>query len=173
MIWAALGILIVIIYLTVKITSGRSRTEEKSSLPQGNVSVFMDSSGKIDVIPFKLNKFKQGKASHYPLSLKKPYTPEGIGELIRKGLDLSENEKSLTSRELMKSLGFYDWKEYSKGRKSVSVTCTEQEVALNSTIRRKDGSYAFRVRGFERVLPVEISNSELGSEVLKMMNCSV
>lgn len=173
MIWAALVLLIVIVYIVVKIPYGKNSTEEPLRLPEGNVSIFMDGSGNIDVIPFCLDKFKQGKASDYPLSLKKPYTPDNVGELIRKGLELSENKRSLTSRELMESLGFYDWKDYSKGKRSVSVTCTKQEAALNSTIRRNDGSYSFRARGFEKVLPVEISNRELGSEVLKMMDRSV
>jgi len=173
MIWAALGLLIIIIYMAVKITGNKNCTEEKLSLPQGNVSIFMDDGGRMDIIPFSIDKFKQGKASDYPLSLTKPYTPDRIGDLIRKGLVLSKSEKSLTSKDLMESLGFYDWREYSKGKKSVSVSCTNQEVALNSTIRRNDGSYAFRVRGYEKVLPVEISNSELGLEVLKMMNRSV
>jgi len=173
MIWAALGLLIVIIYIAVKISAGKRCKEEKLRLPNGNVSIFMDGNGRIDVIPFSLDKCKQGKASDYPLSLSKPYTPDRVGELIRKGLLLSESNKNLTSRELMESLGFYDWKDYSRGKKSVSVMCTEQEVALNSTIRRNDGSYAFRVRGFEKVLPVDISNNELGCEVLKMMERSV
>lgn len=172
MIWVAVG-LIIIIFIAVKITTRKRCTVEQVTLSHGNVSVFMDNRGKIDVIPFNLDRFKRGKASDYPLMLMKPYSPESVGALIRRGLVLSGNEKSLTDKDLMEALGFYDWKEYSKGRKSVSVTCRKQEVALNSTIHRSDGAYSFRVRGFEKVLPADLSNHELGYEALKMMKLSV
>ena len=178
MIWVAVGlfVLIFIIFIAVSIKDNRNSKAhqiEQAPLPEGNVSIFMDSSGKIDVIPFNFNKLKQGRASDFPLTIMKPYTQDDVGALIREGLKLSESEKSLSSKVLMEALGFFDWKDYSKGRKSVSLTCRKQEVAFNSTIRHSDGSYAFRVRGFEKILPAKLSNYELGDEVLNMIKLSI
>jgi len=178
MIWivAGLFVLIFFIFYIVKIRDNKNSRPyqiEQESLTNGNVSIFMDNSGKIDVIPFNFNKLKQGRASDFPLTIRKPYTKDKVGALIREGLKLSSNEKSLSSKQLMETLGFFDWKDYSKGKKSVSLTCRKQEVALNSTIRRSDGSYAFRVRGFEKVLPDKLSNDELCNEVLNMIKLSI
>lgn len=178
MIWivAGLSVLIVIIFIIVNIKDNKNRKTNQimqAPLTDGNVSVFMDNNGKIDVIPFNFNKLKQGRASDFPLTIMKPYTQDDVGALIREGLKLSGSEKSLSSKVLMEALGFFDWKDYSKGRKSVSLTCKKQEIAFNSTIRRSDGSYAFRVRGFEKVLPAKLSNYELGNEVLNMIKLSI
>jgi len=43
---------------------------------------------------------------------------------------------------------------------------------LNSTIRRPDGSFVFRIRGYEKVLPGNISDFDLGGAVLELMKLS-
>ena len=176
MIWVLLG-LILLIYAVIIIAGARKRdTDEREDglheVSGGNVSVFMDRSGNIDVIPFSLNRLKRGRASDYPLTLRTPFSSSKLGMIIRKGLLLSVDGKELASEDLMKSLGFYDWKEYSRGKKSVSVTFRREGVVLNSTIHHSDGSYAFRVRGFEKILPARLYDTVLGDAVLELMKIS-
>lgn len=175
MIWAVAAGAIILIYLAVKLVAGPEKSREdndESPVPVGNVSCFMDQKGEIHIIPFAVDHFKRGKASGFPLIIKAPAARSEFGEMIRKGLSVSASGKSIESPELMKSLGFYDWKDYSKGKKSVSVTCREQEIILNSTIRRSDGSYVFRVPGYEKTLPRKLSNQALGDAVMELMKLS-
>lgn len=175
MIWIIAAAIIVILLVVVRVTTGRGQVnedDEQEPLPPGNVSVFIDDKGRMDIIPFSMDRLKGGRACEYPLSLDAAASPREIGSAIRKGLLLCASGKSLTSEELMKSLGFYDWKDYSRGKRSVSVTCRDGEVIFNSTLRRPDGSFVFRVRGYERVLPEKLSDSELGGAVADLMKLS-
>lgn len=175
MIWLFAGAIIVILFILVVITSGRRQNVPETAprpVPPGNVSVFMDRKGNLHIIPFFMDKLKRGRASEAPVLLAAPYSSEEVGSAVRKGLALSDTGKSLTSEELMKNLGYYDWKDYSKEKKSVSVTCKNGEVVFNSTIRRPDGSFVFRIQGYEKVLPEKLSDSALGGSVLELMKCS-
>jgi len=177
MIWVFAGFIICIsaifIYVRIKSNSKKNFGDmEIIHISDGNASVFMDKNGNIDIIPFSLDVLKRGKASEYPLFLKSPFTAAELGASVRKGLLLSSSGKRLESEELMKTLGFYTWKDYSSGKKSVSVICNDGEIALNSTIRRTDGSYSFRLRGYEKKLPENPSDELLGKEVLELMKVS-
>ena len=178
MMWVLAGfvICIVAIFLYVWIKSNRKHNfnanRDNINTSSGNVSVFTDKKGNIDIIPFSLDKLKRGKASEYPLSLKTPYTAAELGASVRKGLLLSSSGKMLESEELMKRLGFYAWKDYSAGKKSVSVISNDDGIVLNSTIRYSDGSYSFRFSGYEKILPKNISDELLGKEVLELMKVS-
>lgn len=177
MIWLwlfAIGI-VLLLYLAVKVVSGSEKSREDNKekmIPLGNLSCFMDQKGNVHIIPFAVDIYKRGKASGLPLVIEVPFTCSEFGEMIRKGLCISASGKIVESAELMKSLGFYDWKDYSEGKKSVSVTCREQEVVLNSTIRRSDGSYVFRVPGYEKTLPRKLSDHALGNAVMELMKLS-
>lgn len=175
MIWVFAGAAIVILFILVRITGGRGKSVPNAvpkPVPPGNASVFMDNKGNLHIIPFSLDKLKRGRASEVPVILTAPCSLEEAGNAVRKSLGLSESGKSLSSEELMKILGYYDWKDYSKAKRSVSVTCKNGEVVLNSTIRRPDGSFVFRIRGYEKVLPDKISDSALGGAVLELMKFS-
>lgn len=175
MIWAVAAGMILLLYLTVKLISNREKGREDSAenlVPDGNVSCFMDEKGKVHIIPFAPDQYRRGKASGLPLTLEVPFTRSEFGGIIRKGLFMSCSGKSIESPELMKCLGFYDWKDYSEGKKSVSVSCRGQEVILNSTIRRSDGSYVFRVPGYEKTLPQKLSDQALGDAVMELMKLS-
>lgn len=175
MIWGFAFAAIVILFIFVRITKNSRQNVPQADpkpVPTGNVSVFMDKKGNLHIIPFSMDKLKRGRASDNPVMLNAPCSLEETGNAVRKGLELSDTGKNLSSEELMKSLGFYDWKDYSREKKSVSVTCKNGEVVLNSTIRRPDGSYVFRIQGYERVLPDKLSDSALGSAVLELMKFS-
>jgi hypothetical protein len=175
MIWFFAAAVIVILYILVRITKGHGQGVPETGpkpVPSGNVSVFMDPKGNLHVIPFSMDKLKRGRASELPVVLSAPYALEDAGSAVRKGLGLSDSGKSLSSEELMKNLGYYDWKDYSKEKKSVSVTCKNGEVILNSTMRRPDGSFVFRIQGYERVLSDKLSDSALGGAVLELMKFS-
>lgn len=175
MMWYIAAAIMVILLVIVRVTTGRRPViadDEQKILPPGNVSVFMDDKGRMDIIPFSMDRLKRGRACEYPITINAAGSPQEVGSAIRRGLSLCISGKSLTSEELMKSLGFYDWKDYSRGKKSVSVTCRDGEVVFNSTLWRPDGSFAFRVRGYERVLPEKLSDMELGDTVLALMKLS-
>ncbi|MBP7175899.1 MAG: hypothetical protein KBA53_06740 [Thermoclostridium sp.] len=175
MIWGLAGALIIILFILVRITTGRRQSlpeKPPEPVPPGNVSIFMDIKGNMHIIPFAMDKLKNGRASEYPVTLTVPYSSQEAGTAVRKGLGLSDTGKSLSSEDLMKNLGYYDWKDYSKEKKSVSVTCKNAEVVLNSTIRRPDGSFVFRIRGYERVLPDRLPDKALGEAVLELMKLS-
>jgi hypothetical protein len=175
--WVLAGCIICIaalfIYIKLKPNSSKNFNDRGNfHIADGNVSVFMDKKGNIDVIPFSLDKLKRGKASEYPLFLKSPFTAAELGASVRRGLLLSSSGKRLESEELMKTLGFYAWKDYSAGKKSVSVICNNGEIALNSTIRHTNGTYSFRIKGYEKKLPENPSDELLGKEVLALMKVS-
>jgi hypothetical protein len=177
MMWVLAGFIICIaaLFIYVRIKSNRKKNFDDRGIPHiadGNASVFIDKKGDVDIIPFSLDKFKRGKASEYPLFLKSPFTAAELGASVRKGLLLSSSGKRLESEDLMKALGFYTWKDYSTGKKSVSVICNNGEIALNSTIRHTDGSYSFRFGGYEKKLPKNPSDELLGKEVLELIKSS-
>ncbi|HEY8500024.1 MAG TPA: hypothetical protein VIL89_05350 [Clostridia bacterium] len=177
MMWILAGCIICIaalfIYIKLKPNSKQNFNDrENFHIADGNASVFMDKKGNIDIIPFSLDNLKRGKASEYPLSLKSPFSVTELGAYVRKGLLLSSGGKRLESEELMKTLGFYTWKDYSAGKKSVSVICSDGKVVLNSTVRHTDGTYSFRIKGYEKKLPGNLSDELLGKEVLELMKVS-
>lgn len=136
----------------------------------GNVSVFFDKAGNVTIIPYVKNKYGVGKAIASPAFLNYPYKAENLGKLVRTSMRLCENGSPGTDEELMGKLNCRDWKEFSAGKRNISVHYDEKfGVVMNSTTRAADGSYKFSSTMYEKVLDSSASDRELGEALTALL----
>lgn len=138
--------------------------EKTKPLPHGSVSVLRDTGGNVDIIPFATGRGKAGRACGEPTRLSAPVTTLQLALATRQMLDVSEKAKTeLTSEALMSTLGFRTWQAYSEGKINLSVCWKDGKgLVLNSTWHLADGSYMFRVQGYEEVLSADCTDLAFG-----------
>lgn len=136
----------------------------------GNVSIFFDKAGNVVVIPYVKDKFGMGKATTSVQFLKQPYSPQGLGALLRSALNGCLTGIPCENRELMARLGALDWNRFSEGKKNISVYFREEHgIIFNTTRRKENGAYEFLSPGMEKVLPAETGDEMLGSTLLQLL----
>lgn len=142
----------------------------REKIEGGNVSVFFDNSNNVTVIAYAKDKYGVGRAVEAPQCLNAPYSPEKLGELIRKSMSLCKNGLPCASSELMKRLDFRDWKEFSKNRRSISIYYRQGTgIVINTTTRRSDGAYQFNVKTYDVALKDDVSDAEFGNMLIKLL----
>lgn len=164
-------VLFIAVFLFLTYYKRKSTTPTaREKIEDGNVSVFFDNSNNVTVIAYAKDKYGVGRAVEAPQCLNAPYSPEKLGEIIRKSMSLCKNGLPCTSSELMKKLDFRDWKEFSKNRRSISVYYRQETgIVINTTTRRSDGAYQFNVKPYDVALKDDVSNVELGNMVMKLL----
>ena len=136
----------------------------------GNVSVFFDDDGNVTIIPYVKNKYGIGKAIANPAFLSHPYKAETLGKLVRASMKLCENGSAGTDEELMSKLNYRNWKEFSEGKRNISVHYDEKfGVVMNSTGRAADGSFQFNSPTYEKVLNGSASDKEIGEALIALL----
>jgi hypothetical protein len=153
--------------------SGRKHGVQAAPITGGNIGVFFDKSGNVMIIPYVMDKFGQGRATAGVQILRVSYSTAALGDRVRVSMQGCLADKPCSDEQLMSMLGFRTWKEYSEGKRNVSVHYREGTgIVFNSTTRRRDGSYQFNRMGFERVEAPELNNIRLGEVVLELLkNC--
>lgn len=136
----------------------------------GNISVFMDMGNSITIIPYVKDKFGVGRALANPQIVKAPYSNEKVGQVIRYSLHLCKDGTPDSKNELASKLHFTSWKDYSEGKKNLSIHFQDGlGLVLNTTRRKPDGSYQFNKTGFDKVLNSDADDVELGEMVLNLL----
>jgi hypothetical protein len=166
------AVFLISIFYKRKNTNKRNKKSPPASkkIENGNVSVFFDSSNNVTVIAYAKDKYGVGRAVEAPQFLNAPYSPEKLGEIIRKSMSLCKNGLPCPSSELMKKLDFKDWKEFSKNRRNISIYYRQETgIVINTTTRRSDGSYQFNSRTYDVALKEDVSDVELGNILIKLL----
>lgn len=143
---------------------------KKSFILAGSISAFFDKEGNVTIIAYVKDKFGVGRATGYPLCLKYPYNAEKLGQLLRQSMKLCETGVPCSDIELMTNLGFNGWKEFTEGKRNISVHYQGgYGVVFNTTIRKSDGSYQFNNSGLENISRNDVTDKELGQTLLNLL----
>ena len=170
-------IIMILIFLLVIYKRRKSivDNDEDIQIICGNISVFSDKDSKITIIPYVKDKYGAGRALPEIYYLKPPYKKAVFGQTIREAMNLCESGSPCTNNELMVKLGFLDWKEFSRGKKNISIHFQKgRGIVFTTTIRKEDGSYVFNSTRYGRTIPANATNNELGevySKLVKWCKC--
>jgi hypothetical protein len=133
------------------------------------VSAFFDKEGNATVISYVKDKYGMGRATGVPLFLKSPYPEEKLGQIIRAAMKNCENGAACPDNELMSHLNFKGWKQFSEGRKNISIHYQEGKgIVFNTTRRKADGAYHFNYMGEKRI-ENDVTDRELGKVTLELL----
>lgn len=141
----------------------------------GSISILFDADKNAYIIPYVKDLHGEGKAAAIPKVLAVPYSMDALGAEIKNKMRLCKKGIPLSDREFVKSIGNMGWKEFSEGKRNISVHYKNGHgIIINSTRRKLDGSYQFNKIGFDRVLSGDASDNELGEAVLEILkHCKV
>jgi hypothetical protein len=168
-------LIIIVVFIGVLFVRGRirkGRRHEIQVLPVkgGNVSVFFDKAGNVTIIPYVKDKFGSGKATADVEFLKMPYTAQKLGNAVRNSMNLSMNGIKCDTRRLLGILQFYDWQQFSEGKRNISVYFKESYgIIFNTTRRKHDGAYQFNHNGVEMTLPSDTGDETLGNTLIQLL----
>ena len=150
----------------------KSATKDKKSVlvTGGNISAFFDRSGNVTLIPYVKDKYGNGKATSHVEAVRMPYSPDRLGNAVKKSLSGCKNDTPCTNRELLDILGINDWKQFSEDKRNISVYFREgYGLVFNTTTRKSDGAYQFNVMGVEKSMPADTNDFMLGNTLLQLM----
>lgn len=158
------------LYILLK-RGGRVKRKEKNEVViGGNISLFFDRDGNLTVIPYVKDKYGNGRATANVEFLKAPYGRARLGSLAKKSMNGCISDKPCTNKELIGILGSLDWKQFSEGRRNISLYFREgYGLIFNTTTRKTDGAYQFNYNGIEHSLSADVSDDLLGSTLLKLL----
>lgn len=139
----------------------------------GYLSILFDRGRNVIFLPYVRDMSGYGRAVSDPLAplmLNVPYESSKLGALARKGLKMCEGAIPGSDEELMQKLNFRNWKDFSEGKRCISVYHAAGDViVLNTTTRNPDGVYQFNVNGREQVIRNDITDQEFGDMLLVML----
>lgn len=156
----------------------RFRMKRRSTRPDvsckpveaGNISIFFDKQGNATIIPYVADLFGDGKATTDIMILHQPYKPANLGAAIRNSLASCRSSKPTGSAQLMEKLQFRGWKEFSEGKKNLSIYYKDGAgIVFNTTVRTSVGAYIFNSRGMEHFLPADATNEVIGSTSIELL----
>ncbi|MCX7923801.1 MAG: hypothetical protein N3B21_17590 [Clostridia bacterium] len=160
-----------VLWLILRKVKGRARAKQSSqAIDSGSVSILFDKDENVTIIPYSKDKFGVGRAVGSPQFLNKPYNKENLGAIVKHSMNLSRNNIPCTDSELMSGLKSTGWKEFSYGKRNISIHYHEgYGIVFNTTRRNVDGAYQFNYHGFERIAPADVKNKELGEIILELL----
>ncbi|RCX16589.1 hypothetical protein DFR58_11085 [Anaerobacterium chartisolvens] len=172
-----LGILVVVfifigLLLRLKKKSYEKNNANFSSNPEnfGNVSVFFDRHNNVTVISYVKDMCGMGRATGSPMFLNMPYNSCILGQSVRAAMRKCEGGVPCSDTKLMANLGFKGWREFSDGKRSISVKyCKSTGIVLNATRRSEDGTYQMNYAVPGRVIPGICTDGELGEAIKKLI----
>jgi len=158
-----------LVFIILKIKEHIAEQKKPEPIKCGNISVLFDQDMNVTIIPYAKDKYGRGKAVGGPQFLAQPYKPEALGRIVRYSMKLCEGGVTCTDNELMSRLSFKGWKEFSEGKRNISVHYQEKHgIVFNTTRRRDDGAYQFNYNGFEKIVNADARDGELG-EILMLL----
>lgn len=148
----------------------REDKKPESIVDIGNVSAFFDRQRNAVLIPYVPDLFGSGKATADIIWLDMPYSSSELGQAVKSAMASCVNGKPAATAALMKLLRAVSWKEFTKGRLSISVYCKDhRNIMLNSTVRTSEGAYIYITKDPEICLPTDTGNAELGGAILELL----
>lgn len=170
MILIACFLAFIIMLIVLKIKKRTRSIGKLNSIMAGSVSAFFDREGNVTIIAYIKDKFGVGRATGNPLYLNYPYTAGKLGELLRQSMKLCEGGVPCSDNDLMSNLGYKGWKEFTEGRRNISVHYqVGYGIVFNTTIRKPEGSYQFNNSSFENILKHDVEDKELGQNLINLL----
>jgi hypothetical protein len=165
------GLILSLFFFIFKKLIGKGASSGKDELIQGgNIGIFFDKDENVTIIPYAKDKYGVGRAVASPVVINKPYNEQGLGKKIRYSMKLCDSSGPCNDNELMAALNFTGWKEFSEGKRNISVHYQKGHgIVFNTTRRRADGSYQFNFFGFEHVIPNDITDKQMGETLLSLL----
>ena len=153
-----------------KIGSKRDLKNLRPLINCGSIGVFFDRENNVTLIPYVKDKYGVGRATEEVGVLRWPYSAQRLGKAARNCMVSCKNGAPCPDDKLMKLLGAVGWKEFSEGKRNISVYYKEgQGIYFNTTVRTVDGAYHFNQTGNKYVLPGDTDDRELGEMLLGLV----
>jgi hypothetical protein len=160
----------VLVFIIRKIVKHKRSITKPDPIQCGNLTVLFDMELNAVMIPYVKDKYGMGKATDSPKFLKYPYSKEQLGSTLRLCMKVCQNGTPCTNAELMTNLGFRNWKDFSEGKRNISVHYKEEHgIIFNTTRRNVDGAYQFNQFGFEKVINNNATDKEIGEVVFGLL----
>ena len=136
----------------------------------GNISVLFDRDKNVVIIPYVKDLSGMGKATDKPTILNYPYSKEELGATVRLNMKKCQKGVPISDSQFVNYLGSKGWKEFSEGKRNISIHYKEgYGVIFNTTRRRIDGSYQFNKFGYEKIVDNNINNNDLGNVIIELL----
>jgi hypothetical protein len=168
-------IILIVFFSAVLIVKSHIKKRKKRSIKLtvisgGNIGVFFNKEKDVIIIPYVKDKYGKGRATGELISLNSPYNETRLGQAVRQAMSLSACGKPGKDEELMLKLGSRNWKEFSEGKRNISVYFKEGHgIVFNTTRRISDGSYQFNHFGFEKTINNDIPDKDLGILLIQLL----
>jgi hypothetical protein len=168
--------IILVIFLFVVLLA-KNRTKKKHTqktkiqlINNGTIGVFFDKEKNVTIIPYVKDKYGMGRATGDLILLNSPYSEKSLGQSVRQAMLLSKEGNPGKDEELIPKLGTKSWKEFSEGKRNISVHFKEgYGIVFNTTRRISDGSYQFNHFGFEKTVNNDINDKDLGIILIQLL----
>ncbi|HEX3028878.1 MAG TPA: hypothetical protein VHT34_06160 [Clostridia bacterium] len=161
---------VMLVFLLVLKLRKQKPPTKNGIIDTGNVSVFFDRNENAVIIPYVKDKFGVGRATTDVQFLNKPYNSQTLGGTLRRAMISGSASEACSDRELMDKLGFRGWKDFSEGKRNISVHYKKEHgLVFNTTIRKQDGSYQFNYPAVSKMLNNDISDRDLGETLLLLL----
>ena len=169
-------LLVIIVFLILLLTIlNRMKKRKKGNIKPpcieaGNIGAFFDKEKNVSIIPYVMDKYGMGRATGDIVLLSYPFQAERLGNAMRKAMSMCNNGVACKDEELMSKLGFRGWKEFSEGKRNISVHYQKGHgIVFNTTRRKVDGSYQFNHFGFEKTVNNDATDKELGNLLMVLL----
>jgi hypothetical protein len=137
----------------------------------GSISVFFDWDENVTVIPYVKDKLGFGRATAGILHIKYPYREKTLGRAVRDAMNICRKAAPSSDSELMRALNSANWKEFSCGRRNISIHYREGSgIIFNTTRRKPDGAYEFNYHGYEAALDGSAGDEAIGRMLLGLLS---
>lgn len=154
----------------IRVRKGFAGERKPQAISCGSVSVFFDEDKNITIIPYVKDKYGTGRATENIRYLNYPYNTEKLGNSVRSAMMSCSGASHCKGNDLMNKLGFSSWKDFSAGKRNISIHYIEGKgIVFNTTTRKSDGSYQFNSLGPEKLLESCVSDNELGQMILELL----
>ncbi len=163
-----IGFFIILFYIiSAKLNKNKETKNDNKKVEGGSTSIFFDKDENAIFLPYANDIRGVGRAVDGPVFIKSKADEQILGQALRKVMEMSMANKPLSNQDLMDRLKYKGWKEFSSGKRNVSVHFKMNKgLIFNSTIRRSDGAYKFNNAGYEKILADDASDSEMGKTIL-------
>jgi len=137
-----LSIILIIIVISSGVLFVFAKIRKKSKINAGmqpirggSISIFFDRMENVTIIPHVKDKYGSGKATADVELIKKPYSAQKLGSVVRQSMNRCIKGVTCENRELFEKLQSYDWVQFTEGKRNISVY--KRELRYNFQYHQK------------------------------------
>jgi len=137
----------------------------------GFASLFFNNSNGLVIIPYAKDMDGKGRAMDGIVMMQYPFEKEELAYALSSTINIDKETNVFTDKELVKKLGTKEWKDFTSGKRYISVRYEEDcGLIFNTTSRNPDGSYRLNCPGgIEKIVNMDASVDELEEVIMNLL----